>query len=114
MLIFNVYDTKADADIQIKVGSNAQENWDLISESKQNDIWFHLDDKPSPHVVISTPKKNKVSNQTLNYAAALCKEHSKYSNISKLTIIYTQIKNISKGDDVGSVILKKKCDKIIL
>jgi hypothetical protein len=32
--------------ILYKIGTNAQENWDLIDESDENDLWFHVDGLP--------------------------------------------------------------------
>ena len=40
-----------------KIGESAQENWDIIKESNQNDLWFHIDKLPSCHVVLSTKNK---------------------------------------------------------
>ena len=95
----------------IKVGNNAKENWDIISGASQNDIWFHLGGHmASPHVVLSIPhgfKLKKIPIKIITHCAALCKQHSKYSNINKVTVIYTEIKNISKGDTIGSVHTKK-------
>jgi predicted ribosome quality control (RQC) complex YloA/Tae2 family protein len=41
--------------ILYKIGTNAQENWDLIDESSEGDLWFHVNDLPSCHVVTSLP-----------------------------------------------------------
>jgi len=114
MLEHIYWDNKLNCEITIQVGQTAEENWKLIDDACQNDIWFHVDKQPSPHVIIKMPPKVSLSNSTIKYAASLCKENSKYKNISKVSIIYTEIKNISKGKDVGSVILKKKCQKLVL
>ncbi len=101
----------------IKIGNNAQENWDLISSATQNDIWFHLgDNRPSPHVILQIPenyKSTKIPKRVINRCCVLCKQHSKYENIKKVTIIYTEIKNVSKGDKIGSVYTKKTHDKVL-
>lgn len=107
MLDFQHEDSVSETEVQIKVGQNAKENWQLIDESKQDDLWFHVEGHPSAHVVISMPDKSKVSKQTIKYAALLCKQHSKLNGNNKLTIIYTQIRNLSKGKEMGSVITKK-------
>ncbi len=108
------WDNKSNCDIQIQVGQTAEENWMLIDNAEQNDLWFHVEKQPSPHVIIKVPPKVKLAKSTLNYAALLCKEHSKYAEINRVSIIYTEIKNVKKGEAVGSVLLKKKCQKIIL
>ena len=37
----------------IKIGRNEKENDELIRKSDKNDLWFHLEDNPSPHGFIS-------------------------------------------------------------
>jgi len=104
---FLKFDFEADDDLKIYVGESAQENWDLIDQSNQNDIWFHLDKHPSAHVVISIPKKvKKITKNTINYAATLCKDNSKLKYLKKVSVIYTEIKNVKKADKPGSVTTK--------
>jgi predicted ribosome quality control (RQC) complex YloA/Tae2 family protein len=99
----------------IKIGTNAQENWFLIDNSKADDLWFHVNEHPSGHVVVeekTEKKKLKKSNKTFGYPHELILECAKYcKNQSKLKknnckIIYTTINNIRKGSVVGSVITK--------
>src|SRR5687768_4490993 len=91
----------------IRVGDNAQDNWDLVDESSQNDIWFHVDNHPSCHVVLNVGERRQSPHKTvLNYCAALCKEGSKVSNHKNIKIIHTEIKNVKKADIVGSVFTK--------
>lgn len=116
MLLFTIFDQKIKKDITIYVGQSKEENWKLIDMAKQNDIWFHLADHPSCHVIIDniiTNNKNILSNKTIYFAASLCKEHSKLKNLKKITVIYTQIKYITKGKEIGSV-YTKKTKKIIV
>jgi len=99
---------------EANVGKNAQENWDLISNASQNDIWFHLGSgMPSPHVILKIPNNfslKKIPKQVIYWCANLCKSNSKYSDIKKVTVIYTEIKNVSKGNTIGSVYTKKTSD----
>tara|TARA_B100001989_G_C24334251_1_gene361609 strand:+ start:303 stop:641 length:339 start_codon:yes stop_codon:yes gene_type:complete len=90
----------------IKIGKNKEENWKIIQESEDNDFWFHLNDYPSCHVIISSNGNKKLDNLILKRGAVLCKQYSKYSNIKNLEIIYTKIKNIKLSDEIGSVITK--------
>ena len=87
-------------DIQIKIGENAQENWDLIDNSKPEWYWFHLKSFPSSHVILETD--NPTMEQMIQ-AAASCKDAGKYRNLKNLKISYCQIKNIQKAEKVGSV-----------
>ena len=101
----------------IRVGQNAKENWYLIDRADDFDLWFHLDDLPSGHVVIKEILNKKVIStskddffdypyELINIASQYCKAQSKYKN-SKVTIIYTTINNVKKGKDIGSVFIKK-------
>lgn len=92
-------------DYRIRIGQTAQENWDLISDSSQNDLWFHLEKHPSPHVVIETPNKiKKIPKRVISRAAELCVEYSKQVHGY---VIYTEIKNVKKSEKVGSVTTRK-------
>jgi predicted ribosome quality control (RQC) complex YloA/Tae2 family protein len=102
------YDSIHDKTIYtIRVGGSAEENWNLIDRSKQNDIWFHVDGMPSCHVVLEMPDKNKPPNRSvIKYCAILCKNGSKSKDMNKVSIIYTKIKNVKKSDVTGSVTTK--------
>lgn len=92
----------------IIIGRNAQENWDIIDSADQNDIWFHLEGHPSPHVILKTGgvKLKEIEKNVIKICAMHCKEHSKFANIRKITVIYTEIKNVSKANKVGAVYTK--------
>ena len=72
---------------------------------------MHLDNLSSPYVIINNPNPHK---SILNYGASLCKLHSKYSDLKKIKVIYTYVKNLKKGEKEGSVIIKGKVNKITL
>lgn len=96
----------------IWIGQNAKENWDLVDKSEPDDLWFHLDEYPSSHVVISSDSKFTdeifYSNQIIALASDYCKSHSKLKNTSgKIKIVYTQIKNLKKGKEIGSVFVSE-------
>ena len=96
----------------ITIGQNAQNNWDIIKQASQNDIWLHIANLPSCHVIIQSPEKKnlKIPKKVINYAAGKCKEHSKFKNVKNLKCIYTTIKNvkINKLAKIGSVCLGKR------
>lgn len=95
----------------ISIGTSAKENWDILASSAQNDIWFHLGGSlPSPHVILHIPKNmkaKKLPKQVIVKCGLLCKMHSKYNNINRVSIIYTIIKNVSRADKIGSVYTKQ-------
>lgn len=87
----------------IKIGENAQENWDLIDNSNENYTWMHLNSFPSCHIVI---ENENPSNELLLEGARLCKDNTKYRNLKNLKICYTLISNLIKGKEIGSVSYK--------
>jgi len=105
---YTYFDKNHNKDVIIKVGQTAEENWDLLKKSSQRDIWIHLDNHPSPHVFIEVSSKKGISKDTIRYGATLCKMHSKLKTVSqKVPIIYADVKDVKKGKEVGSVIVKK-------
>jgi len=97
------------------IGRNAQDNWDIIKESEEKWMWFHLDKFPSGHVIIC--KDNDiVTDDEIIYASNLCIQHSKYKNVPNMSVVYCEINNLKLGEDIGSVIFKSnhKTKKIIV
>lgn len=106
-----------DINYKINVGRNSKENWNLIDISEKDDLWFHVEDKPSCHVIITKPFNcNGIPRACIIKAAQLCKEYSKYKNDKKVKIIYTEISNVRKGKDIGSVLIinLKKLENITI
>lgn len=104
--------TIGDIEYTINIGSNAKENWILIDNSYPDDLWLHLDNYPSAHVVISqkTNNSNEIfyPNQIIAIGSDYCKFYSKHGKKShKVKIVYTEIKNLKKGKEVGDVIISK-------
>jgi len=91
-------------DTKIIIGENAKDNWDIIDFESDN-IWLHLNSFPSCHVII---EDNSPSEHVINYAAKLCKQHTKYRNLKNLKICFTKCNNLVKGADIGSVSYKSK------
>ena len=100
------YDINDNIEYDIIIGKNAQENWNIIDKANKNDYWFHIDKFPSCHVILTVHENIKPYKSVLYYCANLCKENSKYKNNKNVKINYTQIKNITKAEIVGSVYLK--------
>lgn len=115
MLIQTILDNKTNIEYKCIIGKNAQENWNLIDSSDELDLWFHLEDNPSPHIFLKTnnSSKNKISKNVLKACAIYCKQHSKLKSNNNVSIIYTEIKNIKKTNIVGSVI-SSNTKKIII
>lgn len=97
----------------IKIGQSAEENDKIVSDAKQTDIWFHLANFSSCHVIITCSNEYPITNQMINYCAMIVKQNTKYKNLSKVTVNYTEIKNVRKTNVRGMVILKGKVKNII-
>ena len=99
---------------KIIIGENAAENDDIVKNARQTDLWFHLADFPSCHVIIESSKDFPVTKNMINYCAGLVKENTKYKNLSKVKVNYTSIKNIKRTEIKGQVIIKGKISNIIV
>lgn len=86
------------------IGQNAKENWNIIDNSENQDIWFHLNNVPSCHMVAQT--KRDLTYSEINMIA---KKFNEYSKSVGRNVIYSEIKNIRKNKaKVGSVYVKNK------
>jgi predicted ribosome quality control (RQC) complex YloA/Tae2 family protein len=100
------------ADIVFKIGGNAQENFDMIDTASPDDLWFHVDNLPSEHVVASIPIDKKIDKKQLGkivtQGALLCKQFSKYASTKNLPIVYTRIKDVEKTEKIGCVLTQNQ------
>lgn len=92
--------------IPIIIGTSAKHNTEIVSEANDNDLWFHVSDKPSAHVIakisgISLTKKQR--KKIIIKCCNLSKAISKYSSEKQLEITYTEIKHIQITDVPGAV-----------
>ena len=60
---------------KVQLGKNERGNVALLQRARARDIWLHLRDRPSTHVVITTDKQ-KVPESVLHAAAKLCVDFS--------------------------------------
>ena len=58
-------------DYKILIGRNAKENQTLLKIAKSNDLWMHIRDIPSSHLIIKTDKQN-LPDAVIEKAAKLC------------------------------------------
>ena len=86
------------------IGGSAEENEKLIKESLPNDIWLHLENMSSAHIVINANGK-EVPKRVINMAASL---FSKYKKVmGRYNVIWTEIKNVKLTNTLGSVVITK-------
>jgi len=102
----NVFIQGLKREIVFHIGKNKEENFEVIDNGKQDDIWFHAKDISSCHVVCELPEN--VDKKDLRYiikaGALLCKNNTnKLRTLKNVEIIYTQIKNVTKTKVPGCV-----------
>lgn len=99
-------------DIPYSIGKNAEHNSEIISLSSPDDLWFHLDNYPSAHVILHIPdgillnKKNK--HKIIVQGAVLCKANSNKKSDKNVCISYAPIKHVHLTDIPGQVTLSEK------
>ncbi|RLA75373.1 MAG: hypothetical protein DRG11_01265 [Epsilonproteobacteria bacterium] len=59
----------------IKLGRNENENSYLLKNSKSSDIWFHLKDRPSSHLILKT-KKTQLPDEIIEKCATIVAKFS--------------------------------------
>lgn len=96
-------------DISFLVGTSAKDNFDIIDICHPDDVWFHVKDESSCHVIAKISEMGekidkKMRRLIIKQGALLCKMESKYKSVKNLEIIYTKVKNVKKTTTVGSVI----------
>ncbi|MDR0579436.1 MAG: NFACT RNA binding domain-containing protein [Campylobacteraceae bacterium] len=77
---------------KVMVGKSEKGNAELLKVAKKNDIWFHVKDIPSSHVILKTDKKS-VSDNTIAFCAKLCLSFSGV-NTGVYEVDYTKRQNL--------------------
>jgi len=95
-------------DYKVMVGRNSNENQKLLSLAKANDIWMHIRDIPSSHVIIRTDKQN-LPQSVIQSAAKLCVDFS-VQRAGDYEVDYTKRKFVKVQE--GSNVLYNKYDTI--
>lgn len=85
---------------KVQLGKNEKGNVKLLESAKARDIWLHLKDRPSTHVIITTDKQN-LPERIIKSAARLCVDFSTASK-DKFLVDYTPRRevNIQSGANV--------------
>jgi len=87
-------------DHKVLIGRNSKENQALLKIAKSNDIWMHIRDIPSSHLIIKTDKQN-LPDSLIEKAAKLCVDFS-LTQAGDYTVDYTKRKfvKIQEGSNV--------------
>ena len=92
------------------IGSHQSENQELIDNSKNSDIWFHVANVPSCHVICQLDdiviKDKKHLKKVIKQGALCCKIHSKFANVKNLEITYCRVEDLTNTDVIATVIVK--------
>lgn len=88
------------------MGSNAKENWKLLDEADEDDIWVHLHNHTSAYIFIRN-KNRGVSIEDIMYGGKLIQQHSKHRNMKNVQMCYLEARYVSKGKITGQA----KCIK---
>lgn len=95
-------------DYKVFVGRNSSENQKLLALAKANDLWMHIRDIPSSHVIIRTDKQN-LPDSVVQAAAKLCVDFS-VKNPGDYDVDYTKRKFVKAQE--GSNVLYTHYDTI--
>ena len=96
----------------IYIGQNKNENWDIIDAAEKTDIWFHIEELASCHVILKNTNNLKlrdIPRQVIKRCAYLCKINSSLivKKMPKCDVIYAPISEVVKTGIVGQVEVKK-------
>lgn len=99
------------------IGKSAQDNTDQILLSDPKDIWFHLRDSSSAHLILRNPHELELaqlrkSGEIYKHALEL-KKKSKYRKQCNLAITYTYIEHVAVTSTPGLVRLAKQCTIVV-
>ena len=83
------------------IGKNAKDNWRILEEACEDDLWFHVKDESSAYVIIENDYKTPITNEDIEEAARTCKQHSKLRDKKRVHINWLPVKYVKKGKMVG-------------
>ncbi len=111
-----IYIPKLSTEITYWIGSNAQDNFNIIEQAEPTDIWFHVSSYSSAHVIARISHLDKLDKKTIQsivtQGAVLCKQVSKYASVKNLDITWAYISNVKPTNILGTVSVS--CSKNII
>lgn len=108
MKTINIHFPELNKMISYLIGQNKRDNFDVIDEGVEDDIWFHAKNDSSCHVICILPNEIILTEQQkrllVEKGAEICKMFTrKLISLHKVPILYTEIKNITKTKTLGLV-----------
>jgi predicted ribosome quality control (RQC) complex YloA/Tae2 family protein len=97
-------------DVDYFIGKSAKENFEIIDAAEPHHMWFHVSGQSSCHVIAAIPEDldRKDRLYIIKQGAVLCKQNSKFTSMKNVEIVYAFVKDIQKGDRLGSVIVQNE------
>lgn len=96
----------------VRYGRNAQENRNLVENAEGCDIWFHVEDHASAHVICERDSRFlALSEATIEFCAKLCVERTPSlwrKGLKKVNVMYTPVSNLKLGKTPGEVMIKNE------
>ena len=78
---------------KVQLGKNEKGNVELLKNARAKDIWLHMKDRPSAHVIITTDKQNLPQN-IITAAARLCVDFTTTAK-DRFLVDYTPRREVS-------------------
>ena len=110
MKTISFYFPEIEKEIHYLIGTNAYDNFQVLDEALEHDLWFHSKENSSSHVICLMPndldlkEKEKEKQLLIKKGAELCVSNTnKLTLLYKVPIIYTEVKNIKKTKIMGLV-----------
>lgn len=84
------------------LGTNAEENWSLLSMADKDHYWIHLANVPSAHVIVHV---DDVLPEELEFARQLILGQTKKAKSTE-GIVWARVRQLKRGSKPGEVIIK--------
>ncbi len=113
----NILRMKLGKEFELCAGTSAAANdYVTFQLAQPEDLWFHVRDLPGSHVILRRLQRNAaVSNEMILEAARIAAAHSKAKSGAKVTVSYTEKKNVKKipGAPLGMVTMAKEKSLVV-
>ncbi|GEM_PF-1930519 len=113
----NIVRTKLGKEFELCAGTSAAANDYITFQLAQpEDLWFHVRDLPGSHVILRRLQRNAVaSDEMILEAARTAAARSKAKPGTKVTVSYTEKKNVKKipGAPLGMVTMTKEKSLVV-
>lgn len=98
------------------IGRSQSENHAVIDLGRPKDLWFHLADQSSAHVVAVLPDgiNRKLRSQIIRRGAVLCKQYTaKAASLSNVPVTYATLEHVRKTEIPGEVTVRRSGQIIV-